>query len=283
MFEDYKNQINTDITTKTADNSIEPVTVGNGFTDLVDLLEDPIESINNQGYSSGTSIPSDLIGADLDLYYRLQDPVVIYRKESGSWVEKVSIPLATLTFPDGNFTVKTTLNAGVLTAFPGFWFISNNKYNTTTQTQFNISTADDTLETQDLIYADTNDDILFLAGTPGLGQPALPANCVLIDIVIIPSVANGSDPYLTFGNVIGSTEVEKVSTSYTQADLVLDGGLYYLPVSLTSTVIEIKYKDDASTKTNFLGLNAIEQDTAWATKRIYFTDNNAKTITITTI
>lgn len=282
MFEDYKNQIDVDITTVTTADSIEPVTVGEGFTTLVDLLAPFIESINNQTYYSGASIPSSLIGVDLDLYARTQNPLEIYRKESGAWVLKWSIPL-TVTFPDGNFTVKTTLNADVITAFAGFWFISNNQYSTLTQTQYNISSAHATLETQDLIYADTNDEILFLAGTPGLGQPTLPADCVLIDVVMIPSVASGADPYLLLGNVIGSTEVEKTISTYSEGDLVDDSGLYYLPVSSSSNILEIKYKVTAETKTYYMGLTSIEEDTAWTTKRIYFPSNSPQTITITTI
>lgn len=283
MFEAYKAQIDADITTKTAANSIEPVVVGEGYKDLVDLLAPFIESINDQVYFQGSSVPSDLLGDDLDLYARTQDPLIIYRKESGAWVVKWTIPLSSLTFPDGNFTVKTSLNAGVLTAFAGVWFISNNQYNTAVQTQFNISAANATLETQDLIYADTNSAILFLAGTPGLGQPSLPANCVLIDVVIIPSVASGADPYLRFGNVIGSTELEKTITGFTEANLTPDAGQYYLTPP-DGIVLEVKHKITGETKTYRRGVEAVEEDTAWTpNRRIYFASNSPQTITITTI
>lgn len=214
MFEDYKNQIDTDITTKTAANSIEPVVVGNGYTDLVNLLTPYIESINNQTYYEGSGVPSDLLGEDLDLYARTQNPIVIYRKEAGTWVVKWTIPLG-FTFSDGPIVgLRCSLSGSALTVTAGQWSVGGTLYTKLTQTGFTISTAHATLETQDIVYASNGDDqVLFLAGTPGLGQPTLPANSVLIEIAVIPSVASGASPYLVYGNTLGVDTSNIVSNS----------------------------------------------------------------------
>lgn len=216
------------ISEKTDPDTISPEDVGEtGLADLVEILDSEIVVPNISG---GGPTPVASFGNSGDFYLQSGNPVIVWQKISGTWTNKGTLEMG-VTFPDGNFSVKTSLDAGVVTATPGYWFISNNQYIKTTQTQFNISSAHATLETQDLVYADTNDEILFTEGTPGMGQPTLPANCVLIDVAIIPSVASGDDPYLSLGfTETNETTIIKTTVNASQDD-ISGSDPYYLPVA----------------------------------------------------
>lgn len=223
----YKTQIDNDISTQSLPNSIPPDVVGSGYTDLADLLAPYINAINNEAILSGSTVPSSGIGNDLDLYYRTQSSFFeLYRKESGAWVLKVSVPFG-ITLPDGPATLRTFINGSTASVTKGGWFISNAVYNKLTQTNFSVPAADATFYRTDLIYADTSNNILYSTGTPSLTpvDPTLPANTIAVDYVIVPSVASGFDPYLRFGS---TTEQNGLAT---QNDT---GALTYAGISIAS-------------------------------------------------
>lgn len=198
----YKAQIDNDISTQSLPNSIPPDVVGSGYTDLADLLAPYINSINNNAILSGVGVPSALIGNDLDVYYNTQPTYFeLYRKESGAWVLKVTVPFG-INLPDGPATLRTFIDGTTASVTKGGWFINNAVYNKLTQTIFTVPAADATFSRTDLIYADTSNQILYLTGTPSLTpvDPTLPANTIAVDYVLVPSVASGFDPYLRFGS-----------------------------------------------------------------------------------
>lgn len=218
----YKAQIDNDISTQSLPNSIPPDVVGSGYTDLADLLAPYINSINNQGITSGSGVPSALSGNELDLYYRVQpSSFELYRKESGAWVLKVAVPFG-IVLPDGPATLRTTIASTTVTVTPGGWFISNVVYNKATQTLFSVPAADLNFYRNDLIYADTSNQILYLTGTPSLTPvtPTLPANTIMVDTVIAPSVSADADPYLLFG---GGSSVSVEDAILNQNSIVQTG------------------------------------------------------------
>lgn len=197
----YKAGVNTTVTTQTTVNSIDPVAVGSIGTDLADLLLPYLQSINNQGYSQGTSIPSDLVGDDLNLYYQqLIAGFSIWRKENGVWIQRIT--MAFVIVEDGILSGLRTFIEGVtVTVSSGTWSISNIRYSKATQTQFTVPNADANWMRYDLIYATNAGTILYLAGTASSSPiyPNTPANSVVVDYVIVPSVASTSLPYLLSG------------------------------------------------------------------------------------
>lgn len=196
----YNAAINAAITTQTAPNTIPPEEVGGGYTDLANLLEPYINAINNQSLLFGTAVPSSGLGTDLDLYFRQGNPIMIYRKTAGSWILQGSLPLG-FTLPDGNLTVQTSIADFTASASAGGWVISGTVYNSTTQTQLTLDAADVNYYRHDNLYATTAGTILYQAGTATASPvaPTLPANTILIDTAIVPSVSSGFAPYLQNG------------------------------------------------------------------------------------
>lgn len=197
----YNAVVNANVSSQTDPNSIDPTTVGDIGIDLANLLLPYIEKSNNQTIFSGNTLPTTLLGADLDLYYYKQPSFFeIYRKEAGVWVLKVNVPFG-LQLPDGNLTVRTSISGFIVTATKGGWIISNVVYQKATQTQLTVNAADLNFGRIDLIYADTSNNIIYLAGVAQSipVAPAQPANTALIDQVIVPSQSSGNTPYLLFG------------------------------------------------------------------------------------
>ncbi len=209
----YRAAVNEDITVQTDPNSIPPETVGGFLVQMADIVEEYFPG-GYTGFSNGASEPNPLAGEDKDIYFQDGTPVKVWQKQGATWLNVANIVIP-LTFPDGNFTVRTYLKQGTATASSGFWYIDNGQYQKATQTQFTISAANGTLETQDLIYANKLNQILYTQGTPGLGQPALPANTVLIDVVIIPSTSSAADPYLLLGQTQEVVESSILTVSAT--------------------------------------------------------------------
>lgn len=92
----YKTQINADITTQSAPDSIPPDVVGSGYTDLVDIIEPYLEFDENRVFSGGTSVPNNLDGSDGDIYFQgaPDGTITIWQKVDGSWED------------NGDFTVN---------------------------------------------------------------------------------------------------------------------------------------------------------------------------------
>lgn len=214
----YKIGVVTDITSKTTINSISPENVGDASTDLADLILPYLEIIAVGGgdISGGTGVPDDLVGADGDVYYRISGGTFfVYRKESGSWDAKVSLTIG-IVLPDGPLiNLRVAVNGLDVVVTPGGWVIDNVLYEKGTQTGFTIPTPDLNFYRYDLIYANNSGDILYITGTPSTSPnfPTTPANSIVVDFIIVPSVASGENPYSYYGNggFSGGTETLLIS------------------------------------------------------------------------
>jgi hypothetical protein len=88
----YDATVLANVTVKTAINSIDPVVVGNIGTDLSATISPYMATINQEGISSGNSVPLDINGADGDrYYYNSGSTTTEYRKEGAVWVSKATI------------------------------------------------------------------------------------------------------------------------------------------------------------------------------------------------
>lgn len=198
----YDATVLANVTTKVAVDSIDPVDVGDIGTDLSAAIVDVLERSNQEAISSGSAAPLDVNGADGDRYFQNTGSVTYeWRKTAGVWVNNATISLG-VTFPDGPLTnLRTSIAAMVVTVTSGSWAISNVIYQKATQTQFTLSAADLNFTRYDLIYADTSNQVLILEGTAASTPvvPTLPANCVQVDVAVIPSSSSGVAAYLQSG------------------------------------------------------------------------------------
>lgn len=103
----YKTQINADITTQSAPDSIPPDVVGSGYTDLVDIIEPYLEFDENRVYSGGSAIPDDLDGSDGDIYFQgeTDGTITIWQKVDGVWEDNGSFDIGT-----GGITITDTFD-----------------------------------------------------------------------------------------------------------------------------------------------------------------------------
>lgn len=100
----YNNEINTNITVKSAVNSIDPVDVGEGFTDLANLLLPIINQINEFNILGGSTAPTSGMGVLNDVYFEFGPSLKIYKKSATDWVLKVNGDLG-INIVDGNISV----------------------------------------------------------------------------------------------------------------------------------------------------------------------------------
>lgn len=124
----YKTQINTDITTQSATDSISPTIVGSGYTDLVDIIEPYLEFDEGRVYSAGSTVPSALDGSNGDVYFYGQTSgvVTIYQKVLGAWVASGSftidvggVTLTGTTDTSGNYDASATGTAKLIAVYEG--------------------------------------------------------------------------------------------------------------------------------------------------------------------
>lgn len=201
----YKVQVTNDVTSKTAINTISPDNVGDMGTDLADLIKPWLQIVEAGGgtISGGTAVPSDLTGANGDVYYRITSgQFYVYRKESGSWINYVNLTLG-FTFPDGPLINLRVSVAGYnATVTPGGWVIDNIIYQKATQTAFVIPAPDLSFDRYDLIYADKSNQVLYQSGVASSSPafPTTPADTIVVDYIIVPSGASGGLPYSFYGN-----------------------------------------------------------------------------------
>lgn len=203
----FKATVDAEITTAGSPLSIAPDMVGSAFDNLADILE----LYNGQAFDvlSDVGVPSPLIGANGDLYFRNNNPIEVYKKYSALWVLKATLDLGII-FPDGPLIgLLTSIDGFVVTVTPGGWTIDNVIYRKATQTQFTLSVADANYGRYDLIYGTDANTILIEEGTASISPaiPATPVDGTMIDIAFIPSVASGQLPYLLYGNNTGTSSV----------------------------------------------------------------------------
>ena len=117
--EAYKLQIVADISTQSAPDSIDPSTVGSGYTDLVDIITPYLEFDENRVYSAGSTVPDDLDGADGDIYFQGESAgtVTVWQKVTGAWVNNGSFNInADVYFTNSGTTgIASDLATGIIT------------------------------------------------------------------------------------------------------------------------------------------------------------------------
>lgn len=213
----YKAQVNVDVAQQVDANTIDPDTVANIGIDLANILQDELPKQNRFVIGSGTASPSG--GADTDLYFKaLSNAIEVYRNIEGTWTLLATIPLD-IALPDGILVgLRTSITGSLVTVYPGAWAINNAKYEKYTQTQFTLAASHASFDRWDLIYADANDDILIITGTPTLVpvEPTLPADCVIVDYAYIPAVGV---PYLLGGQNNTSTAYNNTTVQLTAPEL----------------------------------------------------------------
>lgn len=208
----YIQQVNNDISTETDPNSIDPSMVGGIGIDLANLLLPYLLQINALNITGGAAAPTG--GQENDVYFRgLLNSIQIYRNVAGNWVPGNSIPIG-ISYPNGILAGLRTLISGyILTVTPGSWAINNTAYSKGTQTQLTIAPTDLNFSRWDLIYADTNNDILMTTGVASSvpAKPALPANTILVDYIYVPvpgtPFSTGGTTSPTATNGVGKTKI----------------------------------------------------------------------------
>jgi len=179
---------------------------------------------------------------------------------------------------------ETTVDGTTVTVAPAVWRIPPGVYATVANTEFTgIANSSSDNQRYVAFYGTTVNTITKVEGDEDTIAvlPDTPDNTALLSYVLVGDAGIEEIAQSLAGYVLKSELLTPLV--YTEADLVADGDLFYLPYPGIKKIIEIKYKNTGETKTYRLGLDTIEEDESWATKRIYFTDNSAKTITITTI
>lgn len=136
----YKAQINSDISTQSAPDSIDPATVGGGFTDLVDIIDPYLEK--NILFTAGSSVPSNLDGSNGDVYFQGEPDgtITVWQKISGSWVSGGSFSITGSILVTGNFDANGNFDASSysINAYPTFQVYQSNEsiiatYNSSTK------------------------------------------------------------------------------------------------------------------------------------------------------
>lgn len=204
----YKLQVTTDVSQETLPDTLDPGKIGSIGTDLADILIPELPKQNRFNVGAGTSFP--IGGADTDLYYRaIVNGIQILRNIEGVWTLLATIPIG-ISLPDGIFVgLRTSILVDIVSVTSGAWIISNVKYSKSTQTQFTLAAKHLSFDRWDLIYADTNNQILILTGTPTLTpvKPTIPANCIVVDYAYIPAIGS---PYLLAGQSISVTSAAPI-------------------------------------------------------------------------
>lgn len=209
----YKLTVVNNITSKVAINSISPENVGDSDTDLADLIQPWLEMVEFGQEVFGETYAPTIEGSDGDWWFQISGGTFyVYRKISGSWVAKVNLTIG-IVFPDGPLiNLRVAVSGFDATVTPGGWVINNVIYQKLTQTAFVIPVADLNFDRYDLIYADTNGDVLYQQGvassTPAF--PTTPANTIVVDYIIVPSSSSGNLPYSYYGSAGGDPASSKL-------------------------------------------------------------------------
>jgi len=190
--------VNTDIVGKDTVNSIDPADVGNNIIENLNALTPFIEAINNFTFYNGTANPNDANGVEGDVYQQTNggSSITIWRKTTTNWVIQDVLPLG-ITFQNGIITgLRTQLFLDTLSVnvTSGSWAIGNVIYSKAIPTVINYDAPEVGSDRIDTIYADTNGDILYLAGSPSGSpvKPTLPVDTIEVDSIYVPADGTGS-------------------------------------------------------------------------------------------
>lgn len=221
--------INQRITVKNAVDSIDPVDVGSSITDLSNALLPILNTINAFDILQGAIPPTNAQGVDDDMYFEYGTGLNVYKKISGGWVKKVAATFG-INIVDGNINVQTSVNGNVVTASAGQWGINNVIYQTATQTQYTVPTADLNLDRIDAIFGKDDNTLQYTVGTassnPDNTKPVTPANQVLISYIYVPNSSSGALPYIADSNVPIIT-IQSVTSGSATPTGGGDGDIYF--------------------------------------------------------
>lgn len=207
----YKSEVNTNITSKSAINSISPLDVGEGFTDLADLLLPIINGINEFNVLGGSTAPAPEIGALNDLYFEIGANLKIYKKASTGWVLKVDGVLG-ISIVDGNISVQLSMMGVTVTSSTGNWGIDNTIYGKVLPTEYTVPTADLNFDRIDGLFGNKSNAVVYASGTASStpAEPTTPTDTVPIGYVYVPSQASGNGPYVIGGTAPIITTLQQV-------------------------------------------------------------------------
>lgn len=196
----YNSEINTNITVKTAVNSIDPVDVGEGFTDLANLLLPIINQINEFNVLGGSTAPTSGMGVLNDVYFEFGPSLKIYKKSATDWVLKVNGDLG-INIVDGNISVQLTIIGSTVTSSSGNWGIDNTIYGKTLPDEYTVPTADENYDRIDGLFGNKSNAVVYEQGTASSTptNPATPTDTVSIGYVYVPSQASGNGAYIIGG------------------------------------------------------------------------------------
>lgn len=191
------------ITGQSTPNSISPADVGGMIASLIDGFTPYMNLINGFDILGGTIPPVNSNGNDDDIYIEGGTNLRFYKKTSGVWVLKTSVPLG-ISIQDGNINLQSSVNGMVITVTAGQWGIGNVIYSKATQDQFTITTADVNLDRIDAVFAKTDGTVHYVAGTasinPDSTKPATPTNEIIVTYVYVPNSSSGELPYISDSN-----------------------------------------------------------------------------------
>lgn len=203
LLSSYKSQVTSGVSQETQLNTLDPDIIGSIGTDLADILLSELPKQNRFDIDSGAAHP--IGGADTDLYYKsVANGLQVYRNINGAWTLLTTIPIG-IALPDGVLVgLRTSISTTTVTVSRGAWIIDNVKYNKDTQTEFTLAPKNASFDRWDLVYADKNNAVLIQTGVAALVpvKPAIPANCIDVDYVYVPSV---NPAYLLTGQSFSAT------------------------------------------------------------------------------
>jgi hypothetical protein len=186
---------------KNTPDSIEPIDAADIGIELADLLLPILNKINGFGISGGTAAPLSGAGSEDDLYIQGGTKLIFWRKKAFTWIKQTEVDLG-IQIVDGNISLQSSVKDSLVTVSPGSWAIGNTIYSKSTQTQFNLATADANYNRIDAVYANTANALILYSGVAN-GNPAppdKPNDTILVTYIYVPSLASGNPPYIADSN-----------------------------------------------------------------------------------
>jgi len=218
LLDAYKQLVQNAVGTKDDVNSIDPTDVASIGLSLAELLKSPLGTINDFPIDGGT-VPPTGVATDLSLYFQITGNFAVWRYQNTVWSKLVDIPLG-FSFGNGNISLQSSVFGQVVSVSAGQWSINNSLYSKATQTQLNLTQADANFNRIDLVYANTEGNVLLLDGvassTPN--EPGTPANSIIVAYVYVPSISSGELPYIADSNSMPPTANEKRTGYYAIPD-----------------------------------------------------------------
>lgn len=220
----YIQGVNNDVVGKIDVNSVDTADVGNVGINLGNILTPFIGAINNFVFYTGTANPDSTLGIENDVYAQTNGgtSLVLWRKNTTSWVVQSTIPLG-ISYQDGiiiGLRTQIDLDTRSVSVSSGNWAINNIIYSKGTPTFITYNVPETGSNRIDTIYANTSNQILYLAGAPSATpvKPTLPADTIEVDSIYVPASGTGSAYLFTQG-----TSNNVSTTIRTEIPITADG------------------------------------------------------------